>query len=243
VETAAKLAADGNVSHNSYNDAGLSLAPKYAPLTRHLDDNIRSLDPNIVSETLRVYKKPNGASMAAWTEKERAVIFNEILALSELTGLEYYSRRRKRMHTLYEASVVIDGAETKKPLPNPVYASPPPSVSLYVRQKDTKFGDNTYVFTYTSFESAFFVTQENISTIKLAFIPVAAKGDLRSIAALFDAGPYLLIYAASLAKTGAPLLLKEQMSESINNRAAALLTWFSDRADVAYRRISGVNPK
>jgi hypothetical protein len=140
------------------------------------------------------------------------------------------------MRVLYETSHVVDEADTRQPLPDPVYQTPPAKLSLYARQKDTTFGDNLYLFTYEADERAFIITQENVSTITLAFVPVAGKRNLRSVVALLDAGEYLLLYSVSLARAVLLPGMKDQMYTSIGNRTAAYLAWFSRRADIAYAK-------
>jgi hypothetical protein len=197
---------------------------------------VEAVRPNVITESLYLYGKPGAAGVTAWTEEERAAVYNETLALSTLAGLEYYSRRRGRMHVLYESSRVVDGADAKQPLPDPAYQSPPARLTLYARQKDTTFGNNVYRFTYEADEAAFIITQKNVTTITLAFVPVVGKEGLCSVAALLDAGPYLLLYAVSLARVVLLPGIKDQMYTSIGNRTAALLVWFSQRADIAYTK-------
>jgi hypothetical protein len=234
-ETADKLVSEGNLTQtDSVTEPGMT--PRYEPLLRLLRQTVDEVKPNVVTESLYLYTKPSFANGEAWTPEERGAVYNEILALSTLTGLEYFSHRRNRMRTFYESSRVVDGDDTKRTLPDPVYQTPPSKLSLYVRQKDMTFGDNVYIFTYEAGESAFIVTQENVSTITMAIVPVVGKKNMRSVVALLDAGPYLLIYSTSLAHVFLLPGLKERVNISINNRTTALLGWFSQRADVAYAR-------
>jgi hypothetical protein len=239
-ETAAKLLSEGKLT---INDSGAepAITPRYTPLSTLLRQTVEMVRPNVITESLYLYSKPSfGGSVSSgepWTEEERAAIYNETLALSTLAGLEYYSRRRGRMRLMYESSRIVDGADTKQPLPDPAYQTPPAQLSLYARQKDTTFGDNVYQFTYEADESAFIITQENVSTITLAFVPVVGKKKLCSVVALLDAGPHLLLYAVSLARVVLLPGLKDQMYTSIGNRAAALLEWFSKRANIAYAKV------
>jgi hypothetical protein len=206
---------------------------------------MEAVKPNVLTESLYLYTKPSFEGSASggemWTDEERAALYNEILALSTLAGLEYYSHRRDRMRLLYETSRVVDGADTKRPLPDPAYHTPPEQLDLYARQKDTTFGDNVYRFTYEAGESAFIIRQENVAAMTLAFVPVVGKKNLCSVIALLDAGPHLLLYTVSLARVFLLPGLKDRMYTSINNRAAALLEWFSQRADIAYTKVGAAN--
>jgi hypothetical protein len=235
-ETAERLVAEGEVTQDDKSELGI--VPEYEPLARLLRQNMEAVKPNVVMESLFLYTKPLTADREMWTAEERNAVYNEALALSTLDGLEYFSRRRNRMHLLYESSRIVDKNDTKRVLPDPVYQTPPPGLDLTVRQKDTTFGDNVYLFSYTATAdgATFIITQQNISTITLAFVPVIGKHNLHSVVALLDAGPYLLIYSASLAHVVMLPGIRDQMNTSIGNRTAALLAWFSRRADIAYEK-------
>jgi hypothetical protein len=235
-ETAERLVAGEEVTRDDKSAPGM--VPGYEPLARLLRQNVEAVKPNMVMESLYLYAKPPVANREMWTAEERGAIYNETLALSTLDGLEYFSRRRNRMHLLYESSRIVDKNDTKRVLPDPAFQTPPPGLELTVRQKDTTFGDNVYLYNYTApaDEAAFIITQQNISTITLTLVPVISKHNLHSVVALLDAGPYLLIYSASLARVVMLPGIRDQMNTSIGNRTAALLAWFSRRADIAYAK-------
>jgi len=231
--TANQLVQEGTLSREKFDTTTLNMVPRYAALQRTIETLRKGLDPNLAVESLRLYKKPAGDN---WSAVERLTLYNGILSLSTLKGLEYYSKSRDRMRILYEASAVIDGPDTKKNLPDPVYRMPPIQLDLHARLKDSTFGDNIYKFTYYSYEFAFIVTQENLTTISYGIIPLVDKNKLRSVIAVFDAGPYLLVYAASLAKASMIPGMKQRAGESINNKAAAMLAWFFQKADKAFKK-------
>ncbi|MDR2601294.1 MAG: hypothetical protein LBC53_02415 [Spirochaetaceae bacterium] len=235
-ETVAELEKSGVVFANGYDDgAKPAIAPNYPPLRKALAEKLVNLKPNVCAEALSLYKKPEGASKSAWTEKERAAVYNETLALSSLRGLRYFSRRRGRMHTLYESSAVVEGPSYKAPLPDPEFSTPPADFSVFVRQKDTKFGDNVYLFNYKTESNAIFFSQTNITIMRIAFIPVISKGNMCSYSVVLDAGDSLLVYAVSLVQAASlPSMFVEQANASVNNRTAALLEWLSSRLKKAF---------
>lgn len=224
------------MTRNIYGGGELTLIPGYETLANRVREQMAAVNPNVTVESLRLYAKPETAKTDNWSGAERAGLYNSILALKSLAGIEYFSRTRGRMHKLYETSGIIDSPDAKKPLPDPVYSSPPPELHLYVRQKDTTFGDNLYKYGYYTDTASFIITQRNINLITLGPLPVIGKDNLCSCAAIFDAGPYLLVYLASFAKVSMLPGIKQQVTASINNRAEALLAWFIRRADAAYRQ-------
>jgi hypothetical protein len=227
------LVKDGSVNRERFDTTTFGMAPRYAALERLLAANRSSINPNIAVESLRLYKKPSSAG-AEWSAFERAELYNGILAISTLKGLPYYSKSHNAMRILYESSTVIDSPDTKNPRPDPVYNTPAAEISVYARQKDVNFGDNTYKFTYYADNSSFIVIQENITALNYGIVPVVDKNRLRSAVAIFDCGPYLLIYAASLAKTSLVPGMKQRAGESLNRKADALLSWFCQKADRAF---------
>jgi len=231
--TAKQLVQAGTIAREKFDSTTLNMAPRNDALQRTINSLRAGLDPNLTIESLRLYKKPSGDN---WSAAERLALYNGILALSTLKGLEYYSKSRDRMRILYEATSVIDGPAAKKNIPDPVYGTPPAQVDLYARLKDSTFGDNIYKFTYYANESAFIVYQENLTTISYGIIPLVEKNKLRSVIAVFDCGPYLLVYAASLAKASMVPGMKQRAGESINNKAAAMLAWFFQKADRAFKK-------
>ena len=230
--------ADSSIVETQLRNPSPKLLPFDVDLRQFITTAIDALDPNIMVETLYLYKKPvqSRTSADSWDNTQKTGIFNQLLAISTLTGIEYYSASREEMRTLFEYSQVIDGPETKYPLPDPVYASPPAELSLYARQVDLTFGDNVYRYDFMTTQNGIFFAQENLTALALASIPVARipvvrSNNLRSIMAVFDCGDTLLIYSVSMAKAfSAPI--GERIGNSFSNRADAVLKWFSGRVDM-----------
>lgn len=213
-----------------------ALAPKHEDLRRLIEAVRREMDPSVMVETLCLYRKPPEAEKTAMSEKEETELFNSILALSSLVGLQYYSASRGTMRTLYETSSVIDGPSGKKPLPDPNYSRPPAELTVYARQKDLSFGDNIYQYNYYVSPGAIVFTQQNLTSLTYGIIPAVGKNKLRSIVAVLDAGDYLLVYAVSMAKAASLPGMKDRIGNSFANRAEAITNWLSDQADKAFKK-------
>jgi hypothetical protein len=213
------------------------LAPWHGQLRELLTVTHQALNPSVMVEALYVYKKPSEADKTTWTAAEEAGIYNSILALSTLTGTQYYSATRGVMRTFYEMSSVIDGPSTKRQIPDPAYSRPPAKLTVYARHKDTTFGDNVYQYDFYSAPGAFIFTQINLTTFYYGIIPVVGKENLRSTVAIFDAENYILVYVASMAKAASVPGMKDRMGNSFANRAEAICKWFTEQADKAYRKV------
>ena len=209
------------------------IAPSHTGLLTVINNNLDSFRPNLFVETLSLYQKPyNGTG---WNINEQTSLFNQLVAISTLSGIKYYSESRKTMRTLYEFSHVIDSPAGKKPLPDPVFNAPPAALALYARQKDLTFGDNIFSFDYTTGEDAMFLVQENLTTMTAGIFPAVGKNNYRSIIAVINAEDSLLIYAVAMAKTVPLPGMGERASISFVNRVEAILEWFKGRADGVFK--------
>ncbi|MDR2785605.1 MAG: hypothetical protein LBB83_06795 [Treponema sp.] len=231
---AAALISGERPSEIQFKNPRLLLLPRHGPVRAVIEDARGSLDPGIMVETLYLYKKPAAAARPLWTEAERLGLYNGILALSTLTGLQYYSASRKTMRTFYESSHVIDDPSAKTAAPDPVFQIPRDRLTIFARQKDMTFGDNTYQYDYYSFPDALILVQENLSSLNYGIITAVGKNKLRSVMAVIDAGEYLLVYAVSMAKAASLPGMKERIGNSFSNRAEAMLKWFEGQAGRAF---------
>jgi hypothetical protein len=236
-ETAARLTQGGAVNEVQQKDPRPVLVPRNGALRNLVDTIMETLDPGIVVESLYLYTKPAGAEAPLWNQEERTALYNGALALSTLAGIEYFSSSRGRMRTFYETSSVIDGPDTKNPRQDPRYGSPPAELTVYARQKDLTFGDNVYQYDYYARSDALIFVQQNLTTLTYGIIPLVRKNRLRSVVAVIDAGEYLLIYAASMAKAASLPGMGQRVSASFSTRADAVQNWFTGQADKAFREL------
>ncbi|MDR2767501.1 MAG: hypothetical protein LBB82_04150 [Treponema sp.] len=234
VQSAAALRRGERVNRMQFKDPVLALAPRDAQIRALVTGLIGELGPSFFGESLARYQKPRAGE---WSAAERAGLYNSALALSTLTGLQYYSASRRQMRTFYETSSIVSGPDGKTPRPDPRYGEPPPELTVYVRQKDLSFGDNIYQYRYIARSDCFIFIQENLTAMSYGIIPVVGKNRLRSLVAVFDAGDSLLIYTVSMAKAASVPGLADRVSKSFGNRAEAILNWFTAQAESAYAKL------
>jgi hypothetical protein len=208
-----------------------TLAPNNISVRNNVTALMNAVNPNILVEVMSLYNKPERAktNSAVWDEKQKIMLFNQMTAISSLTGIQYYSSSRGGMRIFYEYSSVIDGPTTKKILPDPAFTQLPASLTLYARQKDLTFGDNIYRYNYLNTADAVLFTQDNVTALSYGVIPVIGRGNMRSLMAVIDCGDSILIYAVSVAKTASVPGLYDKISSSLSNRAKAVLSWFSEK--------------
>jgi hypothetical protein len=225
---------DSLIVETQLRSPSLKLIPQDAELRQKVNAAITVLNPNIMVEIMYLYMKPAHAQTSpdVWDETQKIGIYNQIMSISTMTGLKYRSSSRGEMRTFFELAQVVDNA--KKPLPDPVFTTPPEELVLLARQKDLTFGDNIYRYDYTVTPQAVFFIQENVTSLTVALVPVIGKGNLQSVMAVFDCGDSLLIYAISMAKSFNVPGIWERISDSFTSRAEALLSWFTGRADLVF---------
>jgi hypothetical protein len=210
------------------------LAPHYPYLREILDTLFARLSPSMLVENLSLYRKPAGAGSASWTAAERTALYNRMLQVSSLAGLQYYSTSRRTMRTFYESSGVIDGPSTRRPWNDPSFETPPEMLELYTRQKDLTFGDNVYRSEYHALPGAIIQVQENVTPLTMSIITAVGQGRLRTVIAIMDAGPYLLVYGAAFARAASFPGLGSRISASFSTRVAAMARWFENQANLAF---------
>ena len=236
-EQARALISGENTVLAQFNNLQPRLAPRHEAIAGLIESTLGELNPGIMVETLNLYTKPAGAGQN-WSEDEAASLYNNLLALSSLAGIEYFSASRGTMRTFYETSTVIDGPTSKNPLPDPFHSFPPMSYSLYARQKDLTFGDNVYEYEFFNYPGAMIFVQQNITPLTYGIITAVGRNRLHSVVGIFDAGDYILVYAASMARAASLPGMRDRMRDSFSNRAEAVFKWFSARADRAYSLVN-----
>jgi len=207
------------------------IIPQNAELNQLVNSVISSIKPNMMIESLFLYKKPADyhTSDFVWDNDQRLAVFNQLTAISSLTGIQYFSTSRNAMRVFYEYSRIIDGPAGKTTLADPVHTRIPASLTLYARQKDSTFGENVYRYDYSSNMHAIYFRQENVTGLSYGIVPVIGKGNLRSVMAFYDCGDSILIYSASMVNALSLPGLSDRVSNSFRSRAEAVLSWFTGR--------------
>jgi hypothetical protein len=232
-EQAAVLRGGSSINKVAQKASKPELLPNNPTIRKWTDEVVRVLEPSILTESLNIYQKNNAAR---WTEEEKLALLNETLDLESLAGLEYYSESRKAMRIFYETSQVINDPSTKSARKPPRYKTLPTTVTLYARQKDLTFGDNVYQYDYYVYENALIFIQQNLTALSVSIVPAVGKNNLRSVVAVLNTEDCLLVYAASFAKTVSIPGMKERIGKSFSSRANAVLGWFVQQADKAFKQ-------
>lgn len=234
-ENAVLLEKDQKVIRVSTGNIHTQLVPALGLLKQLVDDIKVMLEPTIAVENLYLYKKPPAKIGTAWTEREQLGLFNEIRAISTLSGIEYYSASRNKMRTFYEASHVIDNPVTKNPIPDPIDHILPEETSLFARQKDLTFGDNVYRYEYKTSAHSIIFLQTNLSTLSYGIVPLIKKENLKSLISIIDIDEGLLLYAVTFAKASTIPGIEGKIKDSFSNRTEAVYKWFISKVHAVFK--------
>jgi hypothetical protein len=165
------------------------------------------------------------------SEVARDGIYNTLLGISTLKGIEYYSASRKRMRELFIDAYCVPAPERKDRLPDPVNNGPIPSVRLInTFQHDSSFGENFYTVEYRYTDKAFLMTMRNSNKIWYGIIPLIDPGNLAYYIVIYPVGEYILFYSVVCVNGANPLGLMESKTESFYNRIKALDNWFQKQS-------------
>ncbi len=188
------------------------------PFSDQIVREIRNRDINIGVESVYFVK----------TEKEIPLltIYNTLLSIHTMEGIQYYSRTRKKYRTLYTKSTVIAGKKDPTPLRDPEVTVLPAVKQLYIEQTDTTFGKNIYKTTYKTEGKVIWVEMTNETPFYFSFIRMVKKGDISINLLITKTDTGLVFYGITSAKTISFFGIERKNKESFYNRMKALYTWF-----------------
>ncbi|MFQ3620571.1 MAG: DUF6675 family protein [Spirochaetales bacterium] len=157
-------------------------------------------------------------------------VYNILLSLRSMKGIEYYSASRGRMRTLFAESYVIKSAEDPTPLPDPKVSDLPPEQILYVFQEDLTFGKNITRWKYRTQEEGVAISITNLTPMRYSFFTVADPGNMQIHLLVSPTEEGIVFYGCMVAKSPRFLGLEKTRTESFYNRIKALFSWFKREA-------------
>ena len=180
---------------------------------------------------------PYGPKLKAMDSKTRQLtIFNTIRAISTQEGITYISWRagNKPKVLIEKSSYMEDAKNLNKLLPDPVATTFPYSTQSFVYQRDSSFGGNRYLHTYTNTDEEIFVEIKNINSMRVLGIFTAVKSEQLTISmATYQMDDGLLLMALTTIKDRDPkvsvLGITVDLPSAFKRRITALQNWFVDQ--------------
>jgi hypothetical protein len=180
---------------------------------------------------------PYGDTLKAMSKADRQLaIFNSLRAISTQEGLTYISWRagNKPKLLIEKSSYMGDSKNLNNLIPDPVATVFPYSAQSYVYQRDTSFGGNRYLHTYTNSDDEIFVEIKNLNTIRVLGIFTALKKDqLTMNMGTYQLDDGLLLVALTSIDGRDPVVsifgLEVDLPSAFKRRIVALQNWFKDQ--------------
>jgi Family of unknown function (DUF6675) len=206
-------------------DFALTLIPAIAS-RETVAAEVRDRRPSIGVEMTRII---GGLPQRMDTKDGWLLLYNCLHAVSTMKGIQYYSVTRGGNHVLFTESYVVDSAQSRNRVDDPVATQVPPEDSIFTFQEDGTFGKNIYQENYRYENDQLLVKIENITTINFLFLPIIQPRDLVSQVALIPSGNEVAFYGVSYLTTGFPLGDRHSREESLKNRLVAMADWLKAR--------------
>ena len=186
---------------------------------------------------------PYGPKLKNMDTRERQLsVFNAIRGISTQVGLTYISHRagNKPKVLIEKSSYMEDEKNLNNLIPDPIATVFPLTAQSYVFQRDSSFGGNRYLHTYTNSDREIFVEISNISSLKVFGIFTAVPKEKMSInmaTYLLDDG--LLLMALTTIEDRDPKIsvlgISVDLPSSFLRRITALQEWFVGQLEAVER--------
>ncbi len=190
---------------------------------KDLEKEFKNLSPNIGVESIFLYKTDRDISL---TE-----LYNILLSIRTMKGIEYYSASRKKMRTLFTESYFIESPDNPVSIPDPVVPAPENEFTLYADQTDKTFGRNIYRTEYRSGEDVIWVKMVNETSMKYKFIKMVDPGNISINLFVKKVDDGILFYGITGVKTFSFFGLEKTKKESFYNRIKAMYGWFVSQTE------------
>lgn len=196
------------------------------PYSQQLIADIKKLNQNIGVESVYFLKMDKNISLVD--------IYNTLLSISSMKGIDYYSRTRKKFRTLFSDSHVIAGETNTAPLPDPKVIKLQKFKQIYIEQTDTTFGKNIYKTTYRTDGNVLWVEMTNETPMYYSFIRMVEKENISIDLLIKKTDNGLIFYGSTNVKTFSFFGIERKKKESFYNRTKALYNWFVDQIEIKY---------
>ncbi len=156
-------------------------------------------------------------------------IFNTLLSVRTMKGIEYFSKSRGKMRTLYTDSYAVENLNSTEPISDPVYTTIPKEITRHMLQTDKTFGKNLYEAIYRYDGRTIWINIINKTKMKYMFIPMVDVDNMNVNLFVTAIDEGILFYGVSFVETSSFLGLAKSKKDSFYNRIKAMFMWFSDQ--------------
>jgi len=206
---------------------GFRLIPKDYPLKSEFLQEVNEYKPELCIELLFEFDKPNFEG-----EKLTKFLQENILAVSDQVGIEYFSFNRNKMYPLIEKSYMVESySNKKKKISDPVINEVQELRRYTLFQKDSTFGSNYYSLISRTKNGIIWNQMDNITDLSVFKIFKALdEGSLRVDYMIIPNQDKLLLYSVVQIKDPPKvenvLGKKVNIPDSVRKRIQAIIEWY-----------------
>jgi hypothetical protein len=200
------------------------LAPKVYFKSKPLDEYLRSVsetETNICIQHLLLVPLEKSYSPRA--------IYNTLLSVSTMSGIEYFSHSRQRYRIFYHTVYAVSEMNRNSQIPDPELTERnlPEEKELLIYQHDSSFGKYYTQLRYLYDGKSFILSMENKTSLIYKLIRVLKPGNLRIKFFIKPSSKGLLLYVHCSADAATLFGLDKRVEKSLTNRLRAIAEWFT----------------
>lgn len=208
---------------------GFDLIPDNFTFKDEFLTSVAEYDPELCVELLFMFDKPDLEG-----EELTKMLQENILAVSEQVGIEYFSHNRNRMYPLIKKSYYVTDRKKKKKVDDPVINSLERLRDYVIFQEDTTFGGNYYSMKSLVQNGVVWNQMINLTDLTVFFVFKALnRGALRVDYFIIPNEDKIFVY--SVVQIQDPPHITEILGREVNipgsvrKRIQAIIEWFIKR--------------
>jgi hypothetical protein len=202
--------------------AGLQLVPR-SKSGLSISAPVLSRQPSFFVENLLVFPYSSRYSGLI-------TVYNALGRVQTLAGRVHRNDVPGKDHPVFRETTRIDGMRRNNPIPDPPSAIRiPPTETMYMRLRDTNFGNSYYKAELTTTSDELFYTLSNFKTIYMAIIPIIKEDKFIAQLYIEPLSDGILIYSVIGAEVSDIFMSKaDTISGIIKKRIDVIVDWLID---------------
>lgn len=157
-------------------------------------------------------------------------VYNALSNVQSLSGRVHRNEIPGKDDPVFKETTRIENARKNNPIPDPPPATQiPPAETIYMRLKDTNFGNSYYKAELTATKDELFYTLSNFKTIYAAIFPIIKEDKFIAQLYIEPLSEGILIYSIIGAEIPSLVMPKiDIVSEMIKKRSEVIIDWLID---------------
>jgi hypothetical protein len=160
---------------------------------------------------------------------ELLAVYNAMGKVKNLSGRTYHSATRDKVIPLFENATRVESPRKTTPLPDPPDAASVPSAdTMYIRLKDSNFGNSYYLGEIVTIGGGLLYTLTNFRNLTVGPISIIRENNFIAQFYIEPLSDGLLVYAAASAGVSDFIASRIHIPSAIQKRLDVIMGWFTD---------------